>query len=356
MKRLDRLILIVATVILGFSAIGLYYFDRLVHVGGDDNYDIIAMTTHISGIVRRRPAQGFTFYALETGDELNNGEYVFTSESADTTLDFVTGTRVKVHENSLIRVKKIDGGVEVEIESDDGGVSGTIGEKDKLKVKTKKDMIELSGEDEPQFEVTTKDGVMEVEAYKKNLKVKRGEKEMNLKSQKVRFDEEEKKEKKLAKKKAPTSGRMKEDFDKKGSESALDNGKAVQVGIVDEYSFKDLELKTINFKTLKTPYPIQNMVFLHKSGGEVLVIPKTNCAANCVLTISLRGQKLFHKSYITDQVPGTMLTIKNKQYGKFHWTFKDHTGEMKGHFNVRERSNFEFNEALRQKQTLEILN
>lgn len=167
LKRFDRLVLVISAVTLVISALGLFYFDRFIHVSTSDNYDIIAMTTHVTGIVRRRPAKGFTFYTLEKGDELPNGEYVFTSESSSTMLDFVTGTRIKVHENSLIRVKKIDGGVEVQIESEDGVVSGTIGEKDKLKVKSKKDLIELSGEDEPQFEVTAKNGHMEVEALTK---------------------------------------------------------------------------------------------------------------------------------------------------------------------------------------------
>ncbi|MCB0420925.1 MAG: hypothetical protein KDD61_08010 [Bdellovibrionales bacterium] len=355
MKRFDRLVLVISAVTLVISALGLFYFDRFIHVSTSDNYDIIAMTTHVTGIVRRRPAKGFTFYTLEKGDELPNGEYVFTSESSSTMLDFVTGTRIKVHENSLIRVKKIDGGVEVQIESEDGVVSGTIGEKDKLKVKSKKDLIELSGEDEPQFEVTAKNGHMEVEAFKKNLKIKNLGKERVLQNQKISLKEEaEKEEKKEAN--APNSGTKKESIDRKGSANALDTGKSVRVGIVDEYEFSEVSQVQISKIRLKTPYPEESMIFLHTKGGEIIVLPKAICKSNCELQVFEGDRQIFQKLYITNQVPATILRIKQRMFGNYFWTYKDEEGSLKGNFGVRQRTKEAFNEAVLEKRAIEVLN
>jgi len=66
--------------------------------------------------VRRRIQSGFTWSSVASTDTVYEGDSVFTGEESDAAIELTGGSRLKIDPKSLVVVKTIDGGLQLDLQ------------------------------------------------------------------------------------------------------------------------------------------------------------------------------------------------------------------------------------------------
>lgn len=120
-------------------------------------------------------------------------------------------------------------------------------------------------------------------------------------------------------------------------------------GVVDTDASSNKEIQ------YQAPYPVKKSIFLNRSGGKILVYPKSTCDSVCSLEIANIEGRILSLSFQKNQRPFSFITIESKQSGHIKVKFKDGSDFSEQTIRVEPYSSKSFVEFLKLGYSVEIL-
>jgi hypothetical protein len=343
-SSIEKMLVIVSCSLFASAIVFLIYFESMFNKKGVHPDDKIAQVIKADQQVRRRMPMSFEFDQLKEGDNIGNGDSIFSGDNSQIMVKFLKGSQLVIGEQSLVVLREIDGKVDMKIEK--GGVSGSLAESEEIEIKANQESVTINGEKDAQFTVSYKPGLgMEIISFDKNINVKYRGNEVALKDKKAFVSN--KKGIETASQNNNTDGR---DPRNPASRDPNDVPPEMPSGIELEDDKKIIPL------THSAPFPPNNQVFLHTTGGQVPIYPKEQCVDGCVLEIGLNGKPAVKKDFAKNSVPLIFLKIEPKIQADVTWVFRDGVENSKGHFIIRQNNETNISEAIKGQMQIEVIN
>ncbi len=313
--------------------------------------DQIGSVMYSDNSVRRRIPMSYGFDGLNEGDLIGTGDSIFSDKGSQVLIKFNQGSMIMVGEQSLVILRELDGKLDLKIEK--GGISGQLEDVEVIEIQAAEESVTIYGEKEAEFSVSYKPGLgMEIIGFEKNINVKYRGNEVNLKDQKAIVSK--KNGVKTSKRdKSNDGGRdpKKPKEEEKTAEKAPPPEPAKPPKGVDvEKPKEDLSL------TLVAPFPSNDQIFFHNTGGKIAVFPKKDCIDGCSLKVAFNGKPGVEQKFGRGSVPILILKIKPKFQSKVTWEFKDGAESSHGFFEVLPNNEANFGKALLQNKKIEVIN
>ena len=346
--KIEWLLIGIASVVLVSSIILRSTYKEIFFSEKIDPDDVIAKVVSSSKNTRRRSPDSFEFKELEKEDVLANGDSIFSGEGSQLMVKFVNGPRIIIGEQSLIVLREIDGHPDLKIEK--GAISGAFTEDDEIEILTEKEGVILNGEKDSQFFVSYMEGGgLEIGSFDRNIKVQHNGKTVNIKNQKAIVH------------KSVGGMKVKESTGSEGGGDGkvTDSKDAQPPADTQPRMPSGLDVNTpenANRITLNPPYPQQNHVFVHNTGGQIPIYPKLQCQGDCELKLSINGKPGLTKTFRRDMVPFVFLQVKPGIEADVRWDFSDGTHSTSGTFKVRKNNQQNFKDAFQRQFPVEVMN
>ncbi|MCB0392265.1 MAG: hypothetical protein KDD58_13315 [Bdellovibrionales bacterium] len=332
MSKTEKFLVTFSLLVFCASMFGIFGYNKIFNKGSSQQ--IIARVERVSKGTRVKSPDSFEYREVKVNDPIVNGDNIISDKNSDIAVKFLNGPRLIIGEESLISLRQVDGQPDLKIEK--GSFSGTFDEGDILDVLTNDEVITLNGEKDTQFSVShTKEGETEIGSFDKELKIEyRGEK-FTLKNDKASVSRTQ-----GLKPRTPQPKSLAKDNKLSGQEKGISIDEPIQK----------------QGMSLSPPYPKDNHIFLHKTGGKIPVYPKAQCKGACELKVSLNGKNEIKKVFARDMVPIIYLSVEPGSQAQVNWKFSDGGDETEGTFEVLENNADNFQKAFDKKLPVEVMN
>src|ERR1035437_749990 len=337
----EKIIFVIALVAFCGSLAFLVTFNRIFARPLINPEDVIAKAVHVTNSVRRSTPLMFEFSEIWAGDPIGNGDTIYSGDNSQITILFSEGSALTIRPNSLVVIRMIDGKLEIKIEK--GNISAKLTKGLDVEIQSVEDSVHMNGAQDTEFDLSylPKLGL----EMKKVIKTKsapppsrdRPDDQSPERSKKPKIDEATP---------LPDTNTDSAPSQSKQQVSAL----KVKGFTIEE----DIKMKPKKY-ALKTPYPADNTVVLHKGEFLLPIFPKALCEGICRLDIYLGGQKYYSKDFSPHNVPILYIKIAKFTEGKLRWSMKDSGTETSGQFEILQFNDGNFANVLKQKRAVEIV-
>ncbi|MCB0414816.1 MAG: hypothetical protein KDD50_10810, partial [Bdellovibrionales bacterium] len=316
----EKIISASAAMIFLTSLFILSSFDQIFPSFEVDPNNAIATATLVKLDVRRKPPQHFAFSKLFQNSFLVNNDTVFSGTGSEVQMTFFDNTRLAVGANSLIVVRLINGKIDVKLEK--GTLSGTFGDEKQVDLTTKEEVVTLEGKKGETFTVFYKEGRgMGVTSTNKRVRLTKKEKEIiidrKLKSKKP-------KDRELEKGTVTSNVPLPSEFGVGRGDKVISVSKEVPQFRVEE--------------NYPIPYPANDTYVLHKTGGDIMLLPYKRCQTKCNLKIYFKNALLATQYFNQGDTPVIQIELTSKTFGEIIWILIDGEEEVGGQFQVQYNS------------------
>lgn len=333
MKNTDKTVAIISSLVLIGSIAALMGYDKVLEK--KEPQEVIATVESATSDGLIKSSDSHDYKPLKNNDVILNGDNVISGKNSKILLKFANGPRIMIGEESVLALRQIDGMPDLKIEK--GSFSGSFEDGDMMDVLTNNEVISLSGSKDTQFSVAhIENGDVEIGSFDGDLSVEyKGEKFV------------------LNKDKASVSKKT----GWRQSTSVQKNQKTNETVKPTGIALDETEvLKKTQSVALVAPFPKPDHIFLHNSGGKVLVYPQNQCKGACELEISLEGKEKIKKRFARDMVPLMYLRIEPGTQAKVTWKFSDGGNDVTGKFEILVNNSQNFQKAIDKKLPVEVLN
>ncbi len=337
--KTEKFLIFISLTIFVMSASAIFGYEYLFRLKEDKQ--VIARVESASNDSLIKAPDGHEYKQLKENDPITNGDNLLSGKGSKILVKFINGPRIVIGEESTLSIRQIDGQPDLRIEK--GSFSGSFEEGDVLDVLTQNEVITLSGEKDTQFSVAhAEGGEVEIGSFDGNLGVEYKGEKFQLNKERASISKRGRfkplRSTSQPSKKTTTADQNKNSETTGISEATLETSKAAQNA------------------ALSAPFPQENHIFLHKTGGKILVYPQAQCKGACELEISLEGKNKIKKVFARDMVPLMYLKVESGTQAKVNWKFSDGGEDLVGNFEILINNSENFQKAVDKKLPVEVLN
>ena len=347
-SSIERVLVVISSLLFLCSIFVLINFENLSQRKSVHPDDKIAEVVKTEKHVKRRMPMSFEFDSLEPGDIIGNGDSIFSGDGSQIMVKFLKGTQLVIGEQSLVVLREIDGKLDMKIKK--GDVSGALAESEEIEIKTEDDSVTINGEKDAQFTVSYKPGLgLEIISFEKNLNVKYRGDEIQMKNKKA-----------IVNNKKGIRVNQTSSLDNDGRETASNNASEDNNKLLPQMP-KGVEVDDLRIKgrqlNLAAPFPKNQQIFLHTTGGQVPIFPKEQCLSEkCTLEVKINNQTALIRDFRKNTVPLLYLKIEPNVQAEVSWTFTDSKEKIESKFEILKNNEQNFSKALQNQRQVEVIN